>query len=314
MSWLDKLASGLLGAGSARPLSPKEEAARARRAEWESALQTGRVPSFVEARLKASASGKAPWISTTTPAELRIATRHGIRPIAMVSGTCWYHFGYSWTKGHAEGWHQALRRIKAEAVALGANAVLDVRMRTVRIETRDSMDYTILGTAVRIDGIPPSPDPVVATVPALEFVRLLEAGIVPTGIAIGAQYEWLNNYRPPTRGLLGAWKSQPLTELGQFWEGIRRRALAELRQDGQRQGDGVLAHTHFGQILRHEKTARYLGRHIVIGTVVHSRRSGSNASPAIGPVVDMRDEASPLRGAAARRHDAYPVAEEGGAI
>lgn len=33
-----------------------------------------------------------------------------------------------------------------------------------------------------------------ATVPALEFVRLLEMGIVPTGIAIGARYEWLGGY------------------------------------------------------------------------------------------------------------------------
>ena len=34
-----------------------------------------------------------------------------------------------------------------------------------------------------------------ATVPALEFVKLLEADVVPTGIAIGAHYEWLQGYR-----------------------------------------------------------------------------------------------------------------------
>ena len=32
-------------------------------------------------------------------------------------------------------------------------------------------------------GLPPSHDPIVATVPALEFVKLLEADVVPTGIA-----------------------------------------------------------------------------------------------------------------------------------
>jgi len=39
--------------------------------------------------------------------------------------------------------------------------------------------------------LPPSNEPIVATVAALEFVKLLEADVVPTGIAIGAHYEWL---------------------------------------------------------------------------------------------------------------------------
>jgi hypothetical protein len=35
-----------------------------------------------------------------TPAELALARHKGIRPLAMVSGTCWYHYGWSWTEGH----------------------------------------------------------------------------------------------------------------------------------------------------------------------------------------------------------------------
>ena len=48
------------------------------------------------------------------------------------------------------------------------------------------MDFTLIGTAVYVEGLPPSVEPIVATVPALEFVKLLEADVVPTGIAIGA--------------------------------------------------------------------------------------------------------------------------------
>lgn len=69
-------------------------------------------------------------------------------------------------------------------------------MRTIpfAIEIRD---FTLVGTAVRVEGSAPSLDPIVPTVPALEFVKLLEADVVPTGIAVGARYEWLNGGMGP---------------------------------------------------------------------------------------------------------------------
>ena len=51
-----------------------------------------------------------------------------------------------------------------------------------------------------MEGLRPSPEPVVATVPALEFVKLLESDVVPTGLAIGAQYDWLNDWRNVAAG------------------------------------------------------------------------------------------------------------------
>ena len=203
--------------------------------------------------------------------------------------------GRSWTEGHAAGWRAALQRIRAEAIACGANAVLDVRMRTVHSDLQASMDFTLIGTAVRIEGLPASPDPVIATVPALEFVRLLEMGIVPCGLAVGARYEWLVDYNGSYGGSW-TWNNQPLASLSGFWEMIRRQAHAELRADAARQGTGVLAHTNFGQLIRQEvekQPPRYLGRHIVMGTVVDTRpRDG--VPHHIQTVVDMRDDLSPL--------------------
>ncbi len=318
MNWLSKITSGF-GGGASIPL---DTAGVQRRAEWAAALESGRLPSFVEARLAAAGSGKTPWISTMTTAELGLARSKGIRPIAMVSGTCWYHYGYSWTNGHPEGWHAALARMGMEAAAAGANAVVDVKMRTIRLAIGESMDFTVLGTAVRIDGLPASPETVVATVPAIAFVRLLEAGIVPTGIAIGGRYHWL---QPGTETAARAlerkgmpFANAPLTELGQFWERIRREALQGLYEDTQRLGNGVLAHTHFGQLLKFEgddnTPTRFLGRHIVIGTAVDSRDSSANKVHDIRTVVDMRDELSPLRSAAPHGHNAYPAGDEEGAI
>jgi hypothetical protein len=325
MSWFDRFFSGR-NSGAAAP-----SGSEGRLAEWERALQAGGLPSFVESRLREAAAGRAPWLSTMTPVELAMARRHGIRPVAMVSGTCCYHFGQSWTLGHSEGWHLALARLRDEAVAAGANAVVDVKLRTSRLPLRSTMDFTVLGTAVRIDGLPPSDDPVIATVPALEFVRLLQSGIVPTGIAIGAHYNIVSGekYEMPGRGMINARQgtgqsarqfarqNQPLMDLSEFWEAIRRTAMRELERDTKLQGDGVLAHTHFGQLFKIEKVKappQFVGRHIVIGTVVHDRRPGTNAPIELRTVLDMRDDLSPLLAERPHGHNAYPVASEGGPI
>ncbi|WBO21018.1 heavy metal-binding domain-containing protein [Sphingomonas abietis] len=301
----------------------EDHEARAR--AWEEALDRQTLPAFVTERLQNAAIGRQPWVATMTPAELLLAKSHGVKPIATVSGTCWFHYGWSWTEGHEEGWHHALNRIKREAHAAGANAVVDVRMRTLRHSVGPSMDFTLIGTAIRVEGLPASPDPVVATVPALEFVRLLEMGIVPVGIAVGARYDWLGNVNGNGWGGSNGWSAnswggqttqwqtglfagnQPLTELGQFWEGIRRDAHAALRSNAATMGNGVLAHTHFGQILRREQDKQppaYLGRHIVVGTVVDTPR-GAGVPHDVEPVIDMRDGLSPLKRTGEVRHAVY---------
>ncbi|PXA87020.1 hypothetical protein DMC47_33270 [Nostoc sp. 3335mG] len=312
------------------PRSTEEHEARAR--EWEAALQHQTLPAFVADRLQQAAIGKQPWVATMTPAELLLAKSHGVRPIATVSGTCWFHYGWSWTEGHEEGWHHALNRIRREARAAGANAVVDVRMRTLRHSFGPSMDFTLIGTAIRIEDLPHSAEPIVATVPALEFVRLLEMGIVPVGIAVGARYDWLglNNFNGGGwgngwQGQQTQWQTslfagnQPLTELGGFWERIRREAHAALRQNARTMGNGVLAHTHFGQILKREQGDKqppaYLGRHIVVGTVVDTPR-GADVPHGIDPVVDMCAGATPLKRTGEVRHAVYDTdtSEEEGSI
>ncbi|WP_266168701.1 heavy metal-binding domain-containing protein [Dyella subtropica] len=316
MSWFDRFK----GTTQATPVSPvglqndSGGSAEAREKAWDEALHLRRLPHFVTQRLNDAAKGKLPWIATMSPIELALTRSHRIRPIAMVSGTCWYHFGYSWTNGHMTGWHQALQRMQMEAVAAGANAIVDVRMRKIELQVGDSMDFTVIGTAVRIDGLPPNPEPVVSTVSALEFARLLEAGIVPVGIAIGAHYEWLNS-NMQILDAKGGWVNQPLVALGGFWERVRRAALRELHLDTKRQGNGALAHTHFGELIKVEdnNSIRYLGRHIVIGTVIDSERYRS-VSHGIRTVVDMCDGVSPLLEARPASHNIYDTNQEEGSI
>jgi hypothetical protein len=297
--------------------SPETQAQQAanqqRLADIESSLRGNRVPTATRERLEAARAGRLPWTATLTPAELLIARTHGLRPIASVSATCWLHYGWSWTEGHSQGWHTALNRLRAEAKAAGANAVLDVKMRTIPLDVTDSMDFTLVGTAVRVEGLPPSDDPVVATIPAFEFVKLLEADVVPTGIAIGAKYDWLTDWRNTARQ--GWWMGN--TEnvaLSQFWEHIRQQAHAELRRNAQPQGNGVLAHLNFSAMFEFEQNdiKRYLGRHIVVATTVDAKR-GQPLPHEIKMAVDMHAGSTPLVG---RRphHQSYASNDEEGAI
>jgi hypothetical protein len=268
----------------------------------------GPLPVRMTERLTDARNHKAPWIATLTPSELMTVRTHGIRPISSIAATAWWHYGYSWTNGHSEGWSLALKRLKDEAVAAGANAVLDVKMRTVSLAVEDSMDFTLVGTAVYIEGMKHSGDPIVVTVPTLEFVKLLEADVVPVGIAVGAHYEWLTGW--PAQASLrwaGNMEFRPLTEFKQL---VRDRAWDDLKRNARRQGNGVLAHVNFSQIF--EGQNGFLGRHIVVATVV-------DAGPAvrihhdIQLVLDMHHGQSPLKGTTAH-HQSYEANENEGAI
>ena len=213
-----------------------QSANQQRLADIEAGLRTNRVPAATRDRLEGASAGRLPWTATLTPAELMIARSHGLRPVAAVSATCWLHYGWSWTEGHSQGWQTALARLREEAKAAGANAVLDVKMRTIPLQVGDSMDFTLVGTAVRVEDLAPSAHPIVATVPALEFVKLLEADVVPTGIAIGAKYEWLQDWR---NGVRQTWMGNTESVmLSRFWENVRQRAHAELRSNAKPQGNG----------------------------------------------------------------------------
>lgn len=290
MSWFSK---GMSGSSSDQGRRDDVEAAQRLQA-WEAALRSNNLPDFVSERLNAAAQSKKPWLSTMTPAELQLAGSRGLRPVATVSGTCWMQVGTDSPRSFEIGVRTAFDRLRLEAQACGANAVVDVKLRSIRTAV-SGRDFTIVGTAIRFDALPPGDAPIVATTSALEFVRLLEADVVPVGIAVGTHSAWVDdlarNFSPRMMGM-----NEPLTALGDFWQDVRRTAHQELRRDAATQGNGVLAHTHFGQLLRVERDKmpdRYIARHVVIGTAVDARR-GAPVPHDIESVVDMRDDDSPL--------------------
>lgn len=278
------------------------------------AIQTDSVPKMISKRLNSSKEGTSPWLATFNPAELLIMRSHGIRPIATVSSTCWLQYGWSWTVGHAQGWQKALDRLREEAKAAGANAVLDVKMRTIPLNMEDSMDFTLIGTAVYVEGLSPSRDPIVATVPPLEFAKLLDSDIIPVGLAIGAEYQWFSDWRSSTNlFLMGNIECTPLSKL---FESVRRGAHEALRANARQQGNGVLAHINFSQMFEKEgdqnNPKQYLARHIVIATTLET--STLKVVPHhIQLVVDMHEGKSPLQDKKPH-HQSYGSNEQEGGI
>jgi hypothetical protein len=241
---------------------------------------------------------------------------HGIRPISSVSATCWLHYGYSWTVGHAQGWNSALQRLREEARAAGANAVIDVKMRTVTLRIGQSMDFTLVGTAVRVDGLPASREPIISTVSALEFAKLLDADIVPVGIAVGAAYEWLNSVSSTTTGWFAG--NTEVVDLSRLWGKVRTRAMGEFRANARRQHGSALAHVNFSQafkIERDKQPSGFLFRHIIIGAVVDMpeglvRKAMRNDALDTSIVVDMHAGRTPLNGRVLH-HQSYGSNKEG---
>ena len=251
-----------------------------RRIDIIKAIKKNTVATSVRERLEAAHAGKMPWIATLSTAELLITRSHGIRPIASVSATCWLHYGYSWSDGHSKGWRIALQRLREEAKAAGANAVLDVKMHSLPLAIKGSMDFTLTGTAVKIDHFPASTDPIIVTLPALEFIKLLEADIVPTGIAVGAHRRTMRS-----KSLLGKGNIE-YKAFSTMLRDTRNLAHKELLKSAKEQGNGILAHINLTQIFEEGRFGekRYLARHIVIATTVdtpiHMPINVKNISPA----------------------------------
>jgi len=324
MGWLDWLRSAP---------APGSELSQQRQDEIQRAVQLNQVPPFIAKRLGDAKEGRVPWLATLTPAELLIVRSHGLKPIATVMATCWLHYGWSWTEGHGQGWEAALKRLRAEAKAAGANAVLDVKMRTVSVDIAGSMDFSLVGTAVRMEGLAPSNDPVIATVSALEFVRLLECNVVPTGLAVGAHYDWLNDSSGRTNLTFAGNRESPA--LSAIWNKVRRQAHGSLMFNALRLGNGVLAHVNFSQMFEFDEPKRYLARHIIVATVVDEHRTDIERVRVMGtddrarrvvrhrgdpiPIdvamaLDMHAGKTPLRPSGVRHHQSYSTNDEEGAI
>jgi uncharacterized protein YbjQ (UPF0145 family) len=101
-----------------------------------------------------------------------------------------------------DGRRTVLDRMTAACANVGGHGVVaaSVRVREVTTETTsaDVVEFTVVGTAVRAPGCPPLDRPFTCDLSGQEFARLVVAGWVPAGIALGVSVAAQHDHVPMT--------------------------------------------------------------------------------------------------------------------
>lgn len=238
----------------------KSEAERSRRTQ--EALSRGQLPPDALARLQSQRSGELPWTSDLSVNEWLAVRRYGLRPLGQVMGSSFYHVGYAFsgttslgyggyrmssreldapTRALYEGRELALSRMRQEAAALGANAVVGVHLDQKGYDAEAGLvEYACFGTAVRVDGLETPQEPIISSVSGQDFVRLLAADALPVGLALGASFYYLRTDWMDLRQER-SWYNREMTHFQQGLQWARHYALRRMKEDIQRLGgDGVV--------------------------------------------------------------------------
>lgn len=222
----------------------------------QAALAAGGLPAAVIERLGRERGHQLPWTSTLSVADWALSRRQGFEPVGQVMGSSLYHTGWSYVSGWQSGELEApttaahsvrtlaLDRMRQEAAALGADGVIAVRLVRRAYEWGANLtEFTAMGTAVRVPGDASRQGgrPFLATVDGSEFAKLLAAGYVPLGVALGVSVAYL--YSDWTTQMQEAsWGNQEMAQFTEATYAVRSWAMRRLRQQASHEGaDGVIA-------------------------------------------------------------------------
>ncbi len=245
------------------------------------------------------------FTSTLTPSETVVARQTGLTAISQVMGSSIYHVGFG-LMGYGTGGEVAtlqhayeharslaLSRMQQEAAMVGAHIVLDVKFHHRGFEwSSDLIEWCAVGTAFRVEGMPPQPQPILTLLEPDELWKIHHAGYWPVGIAIGSSF-WFEPHADCFGE--GAYWSQELPTHTRAAQGARHNATERFRAFAHHLG----AHGVVG--VRVQRTARDReyesnGQHtafhlnlVVMGTAVVRRQNATSAPERPSLVVDLRD-------------------------
>jgi uncharacterized protein YbjQ (UPF0145 family) len=268
-------------------------------------LAQGGIPVRAQRRIHEATHGARPlFTSTLTPSESVVARQTGLTPISQVMGSSIYHVGFGLT-GYGAGGESAilqrafeharslaLSRMQQEAALLGAHLVLDVKFHHRGFAwSGDLIEWCAVGTACRVQGMPPTQQPILTLLEPDELWKIHHAGYWPVGIAIGSSF-WFEPHADCYGE--GSFFSQELPAHTRAAQGARHNATERFRASAHHLG----AHGVVG--VRVQRTARDQeyesgGKHtafrlnlVVMGTAV-VRRGDAQVPTRPSLVVDLRD-------------------------
>ncbi len=201
-------------------------------------------------------SGKSFFSSDLSTNEYLLMREAGCDPLGLVMGTSFYQvgfyrnlWGYRSRTGEVEALTQAqlaarelaVSRLQQEAALLGAHGVIGVRLKKSRGSWGfGRVEFTAIGTAIRISGRPLPPLPFTSDLSGQEFWQLRQAGYFPRGLVFGACSYYVHSDRT-TRQLMNPslWnrlfgqgrRNQELVQLTQGFQDARELAILRLTRD-----------------------------------------------------------------------------------
>jgi uncharacterized protein YbjQ (UPF0145 family) len=224
-------------------------------------LEAGGLPVAAERRLRElrDAHGRL-FTSDLTVNEWAVLERDGIRPVTQVMGSSIFKPGWRMLPTQrSSGWfggssgfirelpqlseafngarERALGRLRAEAELAGADAVVGVRVNAGGHDWLDAEDveFTAVGTAVRLPDALRTTEPVISDLSGQEFWQLAAAGYRPAGVVGATTVVYVaSSYRQNRVVGSRGWFSAPNQELAEFTQGFyEARELAMTRLSGQ---------------------------------------------------------------------------------
>jgi uncharacterized protein YbjQ (UPF0145 family) len=257
--------------------------------------------------------GSGTWGSTLSADEFAAIRGAGFEPVGQVFGACVYNIGYVGASGCAGGWsssdsgpagaltrvsgqggfgvrpmvqalyearHEAIGRMTAECAALGGHGIVGVSL-TVGEFPFGGQEFQAIGTAVRGAGAPAPPRPFTSDLSGQDFAKLIHAGWVPVGLALGislgARHDDWQAARTTARGAPNA-EVDGYTELIKM---ARHDARVELAADVARMGaEGVVVsaidlRVHDRECSSQPYARDHLAEVTIIGTAIARFSSGA---------------------------------------
>lgn len=207
------------------------------------ALERGDIPDGAKNRITQTTNKELPWMSTFGIHDAYVGELLKITPVVQVTGSCYYHAATdvnnriyldsnfdagNLIRAYYEAKGTAIDRLLIEAKLAGAHAVLDAVHRFRQDGTM--VEFSIVGTAVRFNGIDAPATPIISPLSGEEFVKLLKVGYLPVGFALG--YHW--HCMPVgylTQVANYSWSNQELTGPSERFMETREVAVDRMRKD-----------------------------------------------------------------------------------
>jgi uncharacterized protein YbjQ (UPF0145 family) len=253
------------------------------------------------------------WGSTLSTDEFAAIRGVGFEPVGEVFGACVYNIGYIGAYGCAGGWssgdlgspapltrvsgqdgfgvrpmvqaryearHKAIGRMTAECAGLGGHGIVGVSL-TLGEFPFGGMEFRAVGTAVRAAGISALPHLFSSDLSGQDFAKLIQAGWVPVGLALGislgARHDDGQTARTTARGAANA-EVDGYTELVNM---TRHDARVQLTADVARMGaEGVVVSAidlriHDRECPSPANSRDHLAEVTIIGTAIARFSSGA---------------------------------------